>query len=151
VPTDVSRIRTIAAEPQAVWDVLSDFGAIGSWVDDVDHSCLLRHREDGGLVGVVRRVQMGRNTLVEEIVDADPPTELGYDIRGLPPLLGRLRNRWQVRSATPASTEVVLTSTVDIGSGPLRTLAERVVCRVLAKKSDAMLAGLAKRLETADV
>lgn len=151
MPTDASRSRTIAAEPQAVWGVLADFGAIGAWVGDVDHSCLLRHRDDGGLVGVVRRIQMGRNTLVEEIVEADPPNGLAYDIRGLPPLLGRLRNRWQLRAVAPASTEVVLTSTVDIGTGPLHRLAERVVGSVMAKKSEAMLAGLAKRLETADV
>lgn len=151
MPTDISRTRTIAAGPQAVWDVLADFGAIGSWVDDVDHSCLLRHPHDGELIGLVRRVQMGRNTLVEQIVDADPPSGLAYDIRGLPPLLGRLRNRWQLRSAALASTEVVLTSTVDIGSGVLDGLAERAVCRVMAGKSAAMLAGLANRLETADV
>jgi carbon monoxide dehydrogenase subunit G len=151
VPTNVSRTRTIAAAPQAVWDVLSDFGAIGTWVDGVDHSCLLRHRDDGGLVGVARRIQMGRTTLVEEIVDAEPPSGLAYDILGLPRVLGRLRNRWRLETAAPASTEVVLTSSVDIGQGPLRKLAERVVCRVIARQSDRMLAGLAKRLEKVNV
>ena len=35
------RLGTIAAEPQAIWDVIADFGAISSWADIVDHSCLL--------------------------------------------------------------------------------------------------------------
>ncbi len=38
---DTRRLRTIAAEPQAIWDVIADFGAISSWADIVDHSCLL--------------------------------------------------------------------------------------------------------------
>ena len=46
---------------------------------------------------------------------------------------------------------VTLTSTVEIGAGPLARLAERVVGRVMAKQSDAMLAGLAHRLENAHV
>jgi hypothetical protein len=46
---------------------------------------------------------------------------------------------------------VTLTSTVDIGSGRVQQLAERVVCRVMARESDGMLAGLAKRLEKSRV
>jgi hypothetical protein len=44
VMADISHSRTISAEPQAIWDKRSDFGAISSWVDKVDHSCLLEHR-----------------------------------------------------------------------------------------------------------
>jgi hypothetical protein len=46
---------------------------------------------------------------------------------------------------------VILTSAVEIGSRPDQQLAERVMCRVLARQSDAMLAGLAKRTESARV
>ena len=80
----ISRSRTIAAEPQAIWDVLADFGSISSWADNVDHSCLLSPATEGIAVGTTRRVQVGRNTLVERITEFDPPTTLAYDIEGLP-------------------------------------------------------------------
>ena len=37
---------------------------------------------------------MGRNTLVERILEFDPPHTLAYDIEGLPKRLGRVTNRW---------------------------------------------------------
>jgi uncharacterized protein YndB with AHSA1/START domain len=145
----IDRTRTIAAAPQEVWDVLADFGALGTWVDRVDHSSILVHGA-GGPIGTARRVQMGRNTLVERIVDFDAPHTLAYDIEGLPKQLGRVDNRWTLRPSG-ASTVVTLTSTIEIGSGRMQQLAERVMCRVMARQSDGMLAGLAKRLENSRV
>ena len=142
----ISRSMTIAASPAAVWDVLADFGALSSWAGNVDHSCLLEHADDGTAVGTSRRVQVGRDTLVERITDMTAPTTLAYDIEGLPRRLRRVANRWTL---TPAggSTDVTLTSTVEIGANPLAAVAERAMCRYMAKQSDAMLAGLAARLE----
>jgi len=40
---DISRSRTIAAQPQAIWDLLADFGSLSSWADNVDHSCVTNH------------------------------------------------------------------------------------------------------------
>ena len=93
---------------------------------------------------------MGRNTLVERIVEFDPPHTLAYDIEGLPKRLRRVTNRWTLRPSGE-STVVTLTSTVEIGSGRMQQLAERVMCRVMARESDGMLAGLAKRLEKSRV
>jgi len=146
----IDRARTIAAAPQEVWDVLADFGALSTWVDRADHSSILVHGADGEPIGTTRRVQMGRNTLVERIVEFVPTHTLAYDIEGLPRKLGRVINRWTIRPSG-RSTVVTLTSTVDIGSGRVQQLAERVVCRVMARESDGMLAGLAKRLETSRV
>lgn len=145
---DIDRTRTIAAAPKAIWDVLADFGAISSWADNVDHSCILV----GGTtpVGTTRRVQVGREVLVERIVEFDPPHALAYDIEGLPKRLRRVTNRWTLRPVGRSSV-VTLTSTVEIGSRPDQQLAERILCRVLARQSDAMLAGLAKRMESARV
>ncbi|BBX04579.1 MxaD family protein [Mycolicibacterium moriokaense] len=147
---EIARTRTIAAAPQEVWNVLADFGALSTWVDRADHSSILVHGPDGGPVGTSRRVQMGRNTLVETIVEFDPPRALAYEIDGLPKQLGRVTNRWSLRPQGD-STSVTLTSTVEIGSGPLRQLAERAVCRVMARESGGMLAGLDKRLENSRV
>jgi uncharacterized protein YndB with AHSA1/START domain len=146
---DIQRTRTIAAHPKEVWDVLADFGAIGSWVDKVDHSCILVHGADDGPLGTTRRVQIGRNTLVERITEFDAPHALAYDIEGLPKLVRRASNRWTLRPAGDASTVVTLTSTAEIGSNAIQKLAERVVCRVMARESAGMLAGLANRLENA--
>ena len=147
--TQIQRSRTIAAAPQEIWDVLADFGALSSWVDRVDHSCILVHGADGP-IGTARRVQMGRQTLVETIVDHDPLRTIAYDIDGLPKRLGRVNNRWTLRgSGNP--TVVTLTSTVEIGSGRMQKLAERVMCRLMTRESDGLLAGLATRLENSRV
>ncbi|MGX9789702.1 SRPBCC family protein [Mycobacterium sp. MMS18-G62] len=141
------RSRTIAAEPQAIWDVLADFGSVSSWADFVDHSCLLTPAADGIAVGTARRVQLGRNTLVERITEFDPPSALAYHVEGLPHLFGRVTSRWTLRPS-PGGTVVTLTNTVDIGANPLQRLAERLVGLASTKRLDALLAGLNHRLES---
>ena len=144
---DIDRSRTVAADPQQVWDVLADFGSISSWADNLDHSCILNHGSDP--VGTTRRVQIGRNALVERITEFDPTWALAYDVEGLPKRVRRFNNRWTLRAAQNGTTVVTLTSTVEIGSGRMQKLAERAVCRVQVRQSDVLLAGLAKRWEKA--
>ena len=143
---DISRSRPIAAPPQEIWDVLADFGSLSSWAGNVDHSCVCNHGPDGGALGTTRRVQVGRNALLERITAFDPPSTLAYDITGLPTRLRKVTNRWTLRPTNDA-TVVTLTSTIEIGPGPLARLAERVAGRAMAKQSEAMLAGLAHRWE----
>jgi Polyketide cyclase / dehydrase and lipid transport len=145
---DIDRSRTIAADPQAVWDVLADFGSISSWADNIDHSCILN--QGSKPIGTTRRVQIGRNALVETITEFDATWALAYDVAGLPKRVRRFNNRWSLRRVVNGKTVVTLTSTVEIGSGPMRKLAERAVCRVQVRQSDIMLAGLANRLEKLD-
>jgi uncharacterized protein YndB with AHSA1/START domain len=146
--SDISRSRTICAQPQAIWDVLADFGSLSSWAANADHSCVLNHGPDGRAVGTTRRVQIGRNALVERIIEFDSPAVLAYDVEGLPGRLRSVVNRWTLKPAG-GSTEVTLTSMVDIGANPVARAAEWVVCRGMARESDAMLAGLARRTENA--
>jgi hypothetical protein len=145
---EIRRRRTVAAEPQAIWDVLADFGAVSSWADFVDHSCLLEHGADGGAVGTSRRVQLGRSTLVERITEFDPPQALAYDIEGLPRLIRHLCSGWILRPIATGFTEVTLTNTVEFGSNPVQRVAARVFGRVSVKQLDLLLAGLAKRVES---
>jgi hypothetical protein len=145
---EIARSRTVAAGPKEVWDALADFGSISSWADNIDHSCILNHGEP---IGTTRRVQIGRNTLVERITEFDPTWALAYDVEGLPKRLHRFNNRWTLRAAAGGTTVVTLTSTVEIGSGPMHKLVERAVCRVQVRQSDEMLAGLAKRWEKSRV
>jgi hypothetical protein len=148
---DIHRTRTIAASAQEIWEVLADFGALSSWAPNADHSCILFSGPDGGLVGTARRVQLGRDALVERITEFDPPCALGYDIEGLPRRLRRVTNRWTLVAGAPDSTVVTLTSTVDIGPRKPHKLAEHALCRFMAHQSDSMLTGLANRLEKARV
>ncbi|MCV7226532.1 SRPBCC family protein [Mycolicibacterium komossense] len=152
--SQISRYRTIAAGPQAIWEVLADFGALSGWADNVDHSSVLEHGHSEGTatpIGTARRVQIGRNTLVERITAFTPSTELAYDITGLPAWVGQVSNRWKLTPTATNGTVVTLTSTVDTSRRLPRHLGrgvEHVVCRVLAKQSDAMLAGLADSVES---
>ena len=144
---EIRRTRAVAADPQMIWDVLADFGAVSSWARFVDHSCLLEHAPEGSTVGTSRRVQLGRTTLVERITEFEQAHALAYDIEGLPPLVRRLRSRWTLRPIARGLTEVGLTSTVTIGTNPVAQLAERLFVRGSAKRLDLLLDGLAKRLE----
>jgi uncharacterized protein YndB with AHSA1/START domain len=144
---NITRTRTISARPQAIWDVLADFGALSSWSANANHSCILNHGPEGDAMGTTRRVQLGRNTVVERIVEFDTPAALAYRIEGLPKQLRKVRNRWTLRPVGSATTQVTLTSSVEIGPGPLSRAAEWVVCRGMAKESDSMLTGLARRME----
>ena len=148
---DISRSRTIAAPPQAIWDVLADFGSLSSWADGVNHSCILNRGPDGVPVGTTRRVQVGRNALVERITEFDPPAALAYDIEGLPSRLRTVVNRWALRPIGTSTTMVTLTTRVEIGSGPVGRTAEWAVCQRMARESDSMLTGLARRMENARV
>lgn len=136
---EVRRTRTVAAPPDAVWRVLARFGDLARWAPDVDHACLLR---DGDLaVGLVRRVQVGRTTLLETVDALDPGRLLGYRITGLPPVLRSVRNDWLLEPSA-SGTDVSLTTTVDAGPRPPQQLVARLVGTRMAKASDSMLAGL---------
>jgi Polyketide cyclase / dehydrase and lipid transport len=141
----IDRSRILAADPQSVWDVLADFGSISAWADNIDHSCILNQGDEP--LGTTRRVQIGRNALVETITEFDPTWALTYDVDGLPKRVRRFTNRWSLRRVANGGTAVTLTSTVEIGSGAMHKLAERAVCRIQTRQSDIMLAGLAHRLE----
>lgn len=147
---ETRRSRTIAAEAQAIWDVLADFGAISSWADIAEHSCLLSPAAQGVGVGTARRVQVGRDALVERITDFDPPHTLAYDVQGFPRQLRRLNNRWTL-SPTTGGTVVTLTTTIEIGQNRLQRLAESALTRFLIKQLDTMLTGLARRMEGSHV
>ncbi|MBO0679050.1 SRPBCC family protein [Mycolicibacterium sp. S2-37] len=143
---EISRHRTVRADNQAVWDVLTDYGAIAEWVPDVDHSCILNAADDG-LIGTTRRVQVGRMVLVERVTEAQPLRTLAYDIAGLPGPVRHAANRWTLDEVLEGATAITLTSTVDLGPGRLRGLAARVISRAMGKSSDSMLSGLAAKLE----
>jgi carbon monoxide dehydrogenase subunit G len=144
--SDVSHSHTIAADPEAIWEVLADFGSLAVWADGVDHSCLLNRGEEPDPLGLTRRVQVGRDTFVETIVAFAPPRLLAYDISGVPRDLA-VSNRWNLQPEGTGRTTVTLTSTVRTRSQSLRPIAERVGARLVARRSKALLTSLAKHCE----
>jgi carbon monoxide dehydrogenase subunit G len=142
----VERTGTVAAPPDAVWTVLADFGGISEWVPMIQHSCLLSEQTDG--VGTVRRVQVGMQTLVERVTTWNPPSELVYDIEGLPPIVGTARNSWRI-TPTRAGSDVVLTTEIDTGRNPVKALIARKVLERMAVASEMMLAGLTSAIAPA--
>lgn len=122
-----------------VWAVLADFDEISSWAPNVDHSCLTTSVASG--VGATRRIQSGRNTVLETVIEWEPERGLAYSITGLPPVIRSVTNTWRLDDLG-GTTEVTLTSEVDAGPRPPQHVVARIVGRVLAKASQQMLTGL---------
>jgi len=148
----IERAGTITATPEEVWAVLADFRAISTWAANVDHSCLLTEQEIG--VGTLRRIQTGRTTLLETVVvwiapSTDSPGVLAYSLAGLPKVIRRVTNTWQL-TRDGSSTSVTLTSIVDAGPRPPQKVVARIVGRKLAAASDEMINGLTRHIATTE-
>ena len=141
---EIVETTSIERSPERVWAALADFGAIGRWAPNVAHSSLATARSEG--VGMTRRVQVGRNALLERVVEWEPGQRFAYRIEGLPPVIRSVTNTWYLESAGSATT-VTLMTTVDAGPRPPQQLIARAVGLGLAKASRQMLTGLKTHLE----
>ena len=139
----IVRIRQISATVDEAWTVLADFGAISQWAPNVDHSCLMSDQASG--LGAVRRIQAGRTTLVERVIEWEAGSALAYVIEGLPPIVRSVANRWTLEP-TDHGVLVTLTAEVDAGPRPPQRLAARAIGRRLATTADQMLGGLDRHL-----
>lgn len=135
------RERRLARPIDEVWALLADFGAISRWAPNVDHSCNLTEQPDG--VGAIRRIQSGGATVVETVETWDPPHTMSYAITGLPPVIRRLTNTWQLEPAGANLTTVRITTEIDTGPRPPQQLVAKAIGRRLGAVSDQMLDGLA--------
>jgi len=141
----VMKSATIPASVGAVWAVLADFPAISQWAPNVDHSCLLSDQTEG--VGMLRRIQTGRTTVVETVEHWEPGAALRYAITGLPPIIRSVTNAWSLESNGDV-TIATLTTEIDAGPRPPQQGIAKVVGRKLGQASDEMLAGLASHFAT---
>jgi carbon monoxide dehydrogenase subunit G len=139
----VERHATIAAPTSDVWAVLADFAAISRWAPNVDHSCLQSGQTEG--IGMVRRIQSGRTTVVETVTDWEPGVSLGYAIAGLPPVVRSVTNTWHLVAAGD-HTDVTLTTDVDAGPRPPHRAIATLIGRKLGMASEQMIAGLAEHI-----
>lgn len=139
----ITEARKLVVPASAVWAELADFHAISRWAPNVDHSCLTNSTTSG--VGMTRRIQTGRTTVLETVIDWEPGCQLAYSIIGLPPVIRSVTNTWRLAQLGD-TTEVRVTSTIDAGSRPPQKLVAVVVGRALAKASRQMLEGLDRHL-----
>ena len=142
--TEVRETIEIGCQRREVWAALADFGKIAQWASNVDHSCLTTTAGEG--LGVTRRVQVGRNALLERVVEWAPGEALAYALEELPPVVRSATNRWLLVDAGAATT-VTLTSTIDTGPRPPQKAIARVVGRTMRKASRQMLDGLKAHVE----
>ena len=144
---EVTRTLDIPAPAAAVWGALADFGSISAWAPDVDHSSLMSGQESG--IGAIRRIQTGRITVVERVVQWEGGTALGYRIEGLPPAIKRVTNTWRLEP-TAAGTRASVTTDVNVGPRPPQQLVARGIAKRLAAVSERMLAGLRDHLASSE-
>jgi len=135
----VERTAVIDAPADQVWAVLADFESISAWAGFVDHSCLMSEQTAG--VGMARRIQMGRTTVIETVTAWESGALISYVITGLPPVIRSVTNTWRL-GVSGDSTMVSLTTEVDAGPRAPQQVAGRVVGRKLGESSDQMLSGL---------
>lgn len=143
MPTVIERSTTVAAPIDVVAATLADFADLHTWSGAVDHTSALTDPPGGP--DAARRVQIGRRTVIERVVDWNLPATVAYRIEGLPKPVGDVVNRWTLIGAG-GHTDVTLTSTIDAGPKPVARLIERVVGRQLGATSDRLLADLASHL-----
>jgi Polyketide cyclase / dehydrase and lipid transport len=141
---EVERTCDLAASPSEVWAVLFDFGALSSWADNVDHSCLMSDQTEG--VGMVRRIQSGPMTLLERVLTWEPNVGLSYALEGLPLVVRSATNTWTIVEKANGS-QVTITSRVNAGPRPPQQLVAKVVGHKLGQASNQMLAGLKAKLQ----
>jgi uncharacterized protein YndB with AHSA1/START domain len=130
----------IPAPAEVIWAALADFNAISRWAPNVDHSTAASEETTG--VGAVRRVQAGRVTLLERVIEWLPPVELTYQLVGLPPPAGTVVTRWSLAEKDGA-TQTTITTTIAPLPGPPGRIVSQVLRRQLSGAADAMLGGLA--------
>ena len=146
---EVVESQTFQLPVSVVWAALADFGAISRWAPNVDHSCLTTATAAG--MGATRRVQAGRNTVLETVTEWEPERCLAYSIDGLPPIVRSVTNSWNLVESgamSDAVTEVTLTTQIDTGPRPPQQMAARVLRRAFRNTSRQMLSGLDAHLQT---
>jgi uncharacterized protein YndB with AHSA1/START domain len=140
---EITRRIVIDRPADEVWAVLAHFDDLARWAPNVDHSSLTTAEDEG--IGVERRVQVGRNVLLERVTEWEPGRRLSYTIDGLPPVIRSAANTWTL-AEDHGATAVAVTSRIDAGPRPPQQLVARAVGRMMGRASERMLDGLNNHL-----
>lgn len=136
-PVTTSIDATISLD--GAWAVLSNYFAIADWSSSIDHSSALTAAPAG--MSASRRVATSAGVIIENVIDWNPPTAMAYEIVGLPPVVSRVENRWELRPSS-VGTSVTLTCIVEPGPKPPMKVAATVIARRIGKVNESLVADL---------
>jgi uncharacterized protein YndB with AHSA1/START domain len=141
----VSRARSahVAAPPERVWATLADFAAISRWAGEVTHSAALT--SPGAGIGAVRRVQVGREAMREQVTIWEPERRLAYTVTGLPKVVRRVTNTWDL---VPAGDGTLVTVTAAVTTRP--PFLARLIIGRLVSVTGQLLTDLAEHHRSAE-
>lgn len=126
----------IASEPEAVWDVLTDFAAWPSWNPDVKSMAF-----EGGLAeGAEFRWKAGPGTITSTIRRVEPPLLIGWTGKTLGMSAVHVYRLERRDGGTLVTTE-------ESFDGPIARLARRPLRRMLAASLEGGLRALKTRVE----
>lgn len=126
----------IASEPEAVWDVLTDFVAWPSWNPDVKSMAF-----EGGLAeGAEFRWKAGPGTITSTIRRVEPPLLIGWTGKTLGMSAVHVYRLERRDGGTLVTTE-------ESFDGPIARLARRPLRRMLAASLEGGLRALKTRVE----
>ena len=133
-----------SASPDVVWAVLGDYFQLHSWASAIDHCSAMTAAPVGE--GASRRVLVGSNVLIENVVEWEPTEVMAYEIIGLPPVLRSVQNRW-VLTADGDGTAIELTASIEPGPRPPMKVAAKGIGRLIGRTNQSLVDDLITRAE----
>ncbi|MEO0494694.1 MAG: SRPBCC family protein [Actinomycetota bacterium] len=133
-----------SAPPEAVWDVLSDYFQLHAWASAVNHCSAMTATEAGP--DASRRVVVGSNVLLEDVVEWEPNEVMAYEIVGLPRVLRSVQNRW-VLTPDGDGTAIELTATIEPGPRPPMKVAAKGAAQLIGRTNKSLVHDLIIRAE----
>ena len=121
------------------WTLLSDYFALADWAAAIEHSSAMTDTPAG--MGASRRVATSAGVILENVVDWKPPTAMAYEIVGLPPVVSRVENRWELQPSGTGTT-ITLTCIVEPGPKPPMKVAAKAVARRIGKFNESLVSDL---------
>jgi len=101
--SDIILRQDFTVSADRVFDALADQDAMGSWMGA---KISVPSRGEDGLVGTVRRVHLGPVGFDEQIIEAERPTRIVYQISSPVPLLVKHRGEIQVEAVGDRQSRV---------------------------------------------
>lgn len=133
-----------SVSPEAAWAVLSDYFQLHTWASAINHCSAMTATPPGK--GASRRVLVGSNVLIENVVEWEPDAVMAYEIIGLPPVVSAVQNRW-VLTADGDGTAIELTASVEPGPRPPMKVAAKGVGRLIGRTNQSLVDDLITRAE----
>ena len=140
----VVKVGYSSASPEVVWSVLGDYFQLHTWASAINHCSAMTAAPAGP--DARRRVVVGSNVLLEEIVEWAPNEVMAYEILGLPKALRSVQNRW-VLAARGAGTSIELTASIEPGPRPPMKLAAKAAARLIGRTNSSLVNDLVARSE----